>query len=49
MTGSMCREKSRYEVAYEDYEEYPDAPTAPEEEEKETSTKPDDRKLQNTC
>ncbi len=44
----MCREKSRYEVAYEDYEEYPEAPTAPEEEEKETSTKPDDRKLQNT-
>jgi hypothetical protein len=42
----MCREKSRYEVAYEDYEEYPEAPTAPEEEEKETSTKPDDRKLQ---
>jgi len=43
----LCREKSRYELAYEDYAEYPEAPSAAaEEEEEEASTKPDDRNLQ---
>ena len=46
----LCREKSRYELAYEDYAEYPEVPSAAaaaaEEEEEEASTKPDDRNLQ---
>jgi hypothetical protein len=35
------REKSRYELAYEEYEDYPETPA-----QEETSAKPDDRKLQ---
>ncbi len=49
MKWHLPREKSRYEVAYDDYEDYPEAGTAAAAAaEEETATKPDDRNLQNT-